>query len=116
MAINKFQRSSCEDPYMVKPLKIRDENLPLLRGFPLFLPKFAEINCFRFDAICSNLLHFEGGIEGFHFFDRNSSFLKKNPVLIPEKYLILWNKWPLDLVCNIWYVVSTRFAQMMNLA
>ena len=24
--------------------------------------KFAEINCFRFDPICSNLLHFEGGI------------------------------------------------------
>ena len=56
----------------------RDENLPLFRGFPLFWPKFAEINCFRFDQICSNLLHFEGGIGGFLFFDRNSSFLKKS--------------------------------------
>ena len=54
----------------------RDENLPLFRGFPLFWPKFAEINCFRFDSKCSNLLHFEGGKGGFLFFDRNSSFLK----------------------------------------
>ena len=25
-------------------------------------------------------------------------------------------QWPWDLVCSIWGVVSTRFAQMMNLA
>ena len=40
---------------------IRDENLPLFRGFPLFLSKFAEINCVKFDPTCSNLMHFEGG-------------------------------------------------------
>ena len=69
--------------------KPRDENLPLFRGFPLFLPKFAEINCFRFDPICSNLLHFGGGIGVFLFFEKilfsslktpKTGFLRQMPI------------------------------------
>ena len=48
----------------------RDENLPL------FLPKFAEINCVWFDPTCSNLMHFERGRGGFIFLDWISCFLE----------------------------------------
>ena len=57
--------------------------------------EFAKLNCFRFDLICSNLLHFEGGIGGFLFFDRNSSFLKKKKKSCPHPWKMSKNfpKW-----------------------
>ena len=42
------------------------------------------------------------------------------PIFVKNPLNILFSgtkgQWPLDLVCNIGDVVSTRFSQMMNLA
>ena len=49
-----------------------------LEDFLFFDQNLLKKSCFRFDPICSNLLHFEGGYVCFLLFDRNSSFLQKS--------------------------------------